>query len=264
MASWDVFHADSLELERGVSTRRDPRGAGGRSPAGRRPGPSGGHDGGMGPSRRLSRAGVARRGRGRAERRSRRDAGGTRRRRSPTVGPNRGRRRSEARSGSAPGASTSPSAHAEPSDFEVRADHLGTTPQPESPAASTTTASPPAWLELGGEPDDVTFPVIPGRPDEPRFAHGGLRTRRGPSRNRRSRRHGIWPDDEDDIEAARDEHEPEDGDFDDQIEILEDEEGPGDPGRGWAERTRPFLAGGDERERCQPGRAAGCPVARLE
>ena len=47
------------------------------------------------------------------------------------------------------------------SDFELQADQLGPAPRSDAPAA---TAAPPAWLELGGEPDDVTFPVIPAAP----------------------------------------------------------------------------------------------------
>ena len=56
-----------------------------------------------------------------------------------------------------------PSRQGEPSDFELDADDiaapLSTAPVPKVPR--------PAWLQLGGEPNDVTFPVVRDQPIEP-------------------------------------------------------------------------------------------------
>ena len=221
MASWDVFHADSLELERGLSRdaiRAALAGGALRDDDLVRPAGTTAAWARLGDFPELvSSAGA--------------EAAPSVKPRDPAAPPEGPDRRGESRSTAIeaperirPGRVDSPPTQAEPSDFEVRADHLGTTPQPEAPTASTTTASPPAWLELGGEPDDVTFPVIPGRPDEPRSRAAASAPSR-PEPEPPVPAAWDWPDDEHDIEAARDEHELEDGDFDEQIEILEDEEG---------------------------------------
>jgi biopolymer transport protein ExbD len=82
------------------------------------------------------------------------------------------------------------------------------------------------WLELGGEPDDVTFPVIPGRPDDrmPRpAAHPPPEPEQKPSLPQA----WDWPEEDDEAEAARDDEDAELGEFDDQIEILDDDEAAG-------------------------------------
>ncbi len=112
------------------------------------------------------------------------------------------------------------------SDFEIRADYAAHSPQPDTPAAGATTAeaSPPGpdWLELGGEPDDVTFPVIPGRPEdwlsgmpppEPAGRESEHEPPEGPA--------WAWPDDDDGDEDA--EAEDDVAEFDEQIEILDDD-----------------------------------------
>jgi biopolymer transport protein ExbD len=114
-----------------------------------------------------------------------------------------------------------PPARAVQSDFEIQAEDLGPIPQADVPTASTTTAPPPAWLELGGEPDDVTFPAIPGRPED------WLSEPPLPPSGRESERPKLsawaWPDDDDDDDAAGDELKPGVAEFDDQIEILDDD-----------------------------------------
>ena len=113
------------------------------------------------------------------------------------------------------------------SDFEVRADHLSPTPQADVPTASISTAAPPAWLELGGEADDVTFPVIPGRSDDRMARPMPPEPEARPEPP--SPPQWTWPDDDDRDESDHDqEGEAEDVDaLDDQIEILDDEEGAG-------------------------------------
>ncbi len=168
-----------------------------------------------------------------------------------------------------------------PSDFELRADHLGDVPESDVPAPSpsTSTASPPAWLELGGETDDVTFPVISDRPDEqpPPKAPPSLRARE-PEPEYAARSAWVWPEDEaeEGDEVGRRGEEPGGGDFDEQIEILDEADGleildedglgvpsafsreavggngashvalPVVPSRDWNEDRPPVEGGGDE------------------
>jgi biopolymer transport protein ExbD len=219
LASWDVFHADSLELERGLSSdaiRAALAGGALRDDDLVRPAGTTAAWAPLGDFLQLTAPAEA------ADPVSVEPP-------APAAAPREADRRGEPRT-TAVGAperiragrvDDAPS-RAEPSDFEVRADHLGPTPRPDLPTGSTTTAPPPVWLELGGEPDDVTFPVISGLP-EGRMAP--------PAASARSEQEPPvppawnWPDDEHEIEVARDEDGGEDGDFDDRIEILDDEEG---------------------------------------
>ncbi len=220
MASWDVFHADSLELERGLTRdaiRAAMAGGALRDDDLVRP---------AGTTAAWARLGdfpelVTPVG---AEAAHRVDPG-------PVAAPPSKQTDRRGESGSAavaaperirPGRVDSPPTHAEPSDFEVRADHLGTTPQPDAPAA-TTTAMPPAWLE----PDDVSFPVITGGPDEP-MSRVAASERSEPEPQ--GPPEWDWPDDDEDLETPRVADDDVDSasdyaDFDDQIEILDDEDG---------------------------------------
>ena len=56
LVNWDIFHADSLELERGLSTAAVRTGPGQRVDVRGRPCPARGHDGGLGAPCRYPRA----------------------------------------------------------------------------------------------------------------------------------------------------------------------------------------------------------------
>jgi biopolymer transport protein ExbD len=121
-----------------------------------------------------------------------------------------------------PGGVDIPLARPASSDFEIQADDFGRTPQADVPTVSTSTAPPPAWLELGGETDDVTFPAIPGRPDDwldrvPPAAPSAREAERSDPPT------WAWPDDDDDVDEDREEPKPDVDEFDEQIEILDDE-----------------------------------------
>ncbi len=106
----------------------------------------------------------------------------------------------------------------ESSDFEFRVEPSS----PEIPAAQAPASlvAPPAWIELGGESDDVTFPVL----DEPEPA-------RPASQDASS---WEWPDDEDEDEDEDNDEYEEDDDLagriepDNEIEILDDDEDAGE------------------------------------
>lgn len=218
MASWDVFHADSLELERGLSSDAI------------RAGMAAGHlrdDDLVRPAG--TTAAWARLG----------DFPELTAAAAPTAPPpdlapppprEVDRRREPTAKATSPpepargGRVEASPARPEPSDFEVRADHLGPIGQQEEPATSTTTAAPPAWIELGGEPDDVTFPVLPDRADDRR-----AQTASSPPSEPEPPHAAAWawPDDEDEDEGDGDEDEAVGGDFDDQLEILDDDEAAG-------------------------------------
>jgi biopolymer transport protein ExbD len=117
-----------------------------------------------------------------------------------------------------------PPPHPPSSDFELRADRLGEIPEPDVPRASTSTAAPPAWLELGGEPDDVTFPVISDQPHDQLGDAPPGPLRREPEREHSAPSAWAWPDDEEEDDVGRHEQEAGGEDFDEQIEILDDEE----------------------------------------
>jgi biopolymer transport protein ExbD len=220
LASWDVFHADSLELDRGLSSDaiRAALLAGGLHhddlvrPAGTTaawvrlgdlpelmaPAPAADLDAAVSPATPAP----PREPSHRAER-------------PPTVGEAPGRIRAER--------GDAPSHRAPLSDFEVRAEDPAPTPQREAPSASTMTTPPPAWLQLGGEPDDVTFPVIPGDPAD-------RRTQASPAPSGPALEHGAagppvwtWPDDDEEGEAVADGDDAGIVDLDDKIEILDDE-----------------------------------------
>jgi biopolymer transport protein ExbD len=99
---------------------------------------------------------------------------------------------------------------AESSDFELEADDVAepfaTAPAPKIPR--------PTWLQLGGEPGDVTFPVIRDQPVKPQPPQ-----RIGPDPNSTSATGWTWGEADDDD----DEDVPVDNDFDDQIEILDED-----------------------------------------
>jgi biopolymer transport protein ExbD len=217
LAIWDVFHADSLELERGLSTEAI------RAAVAR---------GTLRDDDLVRPAGTAAgwvRLADFAELTAPEDAG------APKMEP-------PAPPGPEP-ATHGPSAPAEPpdrirasraetpqtrpssSDFELRADRLGDVAEPDVPTASTSTASPPAWLELGGEPDDVTFPVIPDRPYEPSGEAPAAPPALEPERARSAPAAWSWPDDDDEgeDEAGPGQEAVEVVDFDEQIEILDDD-----------------------------------------
>jgi biopolymer transport protein ExbD len=209
LASWDVFHAESLELERGLSPDavRAAMAAGAlRDDDLVRP---------AGTTVAWSRLGDLPELTARAEVPA-------------AVAPPReapSRATPPSAPASAPERIRSSRAEAPPnrspsSDFEIRADHPVQSAQPEAGAATSTEAPPPgpAWLELGGEPDDVTFPVIPGRPEDwlagpPTPGPSG----REPGHEPPEAPAWAWPDDDDD------EEEPDVADFDEQIEILDDD-----------------------------------------
>jgi biopolymer transport protein ExbD len=125
------------------------------------------------------------------------------------------------------GRAESPSAGPPSSDFELRADRLDETPEPDSPAVSTSTAEPPPWLELGGDRDDVAFPVISDQPHD----HEAIDAPPGSVAREPGREHSapsawVWPDqdDEPDEEAGAHHGEQAGVEFDEQIEILDDDE----------------------------------------
>ena len=243
MSSWDVFHADSLELERGLSavairaalaggTLRDddlvrPAGttaawtrlgdlaelsAPAESPAPPTP---------VEPPSPAPPADPGRRGGPRA---------------ASSEGPERIRA----------GRVNAPQARPAPSDFEFRADQVGETPEPDAPTASTSTAAPPAWIELGGEADDVSFPVIPGPADE--RGRGDVEPESGESAA------WAWVDDEEDEEEALPDDDDDIIDLGESMEILAQDA-----------LSVPSPQSRESRaQRLQPCVAAGGPVARLE
>jgi biopolymer transport protein ExbD len=110
------------------------------------------------------------------------------------------------------------------SDFELRADRLGEIAEPDVPTASTSTPAPPAWLELGGESDDVAFPVISDPPQDPVIEAAPGPMARDPEREHPVPPAWVWPDDDErEDEVGREIEEAGGGDFDEQIEILDDE-----------------------------------------
>jgi biopolymer transport protein ExbD len=110
------------------------------------------------------------------------------------------------------------------SDFELRADRLDEVPELDVPTASTSRSAPPPWLELGGEPDDVTFPVILDRPNEQLVSAPPGPLAREPGREHSAPSAWVWPDDDDgEDQAGGHGDEAEGGDFDEQIEILDDD-----------------------------------------
>ncbi len=99
---------------------------------------------------------------------------------------------------------------ADPGDFELEADDIAA-PMATAPAPKV---KRPTWLELGGEPDDVSFPVMRDQPAESRPA---VRSPHEP--NSTAATAWTWGEaDDDDEEDVPVEH-----DFDDQIEILDDD-----------------------------------------
>ena len=100
-----------------------------------------------------------------------------------------------------------PPAEAQTSDFEVQSDDFDLGPVP----AAEPTLPGPAWLQLGGEPDDVAFPVLDQRPSGPPSAPAG---RQPPAPSAWS-----WSDDDDDDEE---DGEPEGEDFEDPIEVRDE------------------------------------------
>ena len=134
LASWDVFHADRLELERGLSTAAVRAALATRRPARRRPGPARRHDG------RLGAAG--RHGPGAVEP----TAPPVARRAVPTPASGAGPVRS-ADSARSPRLATSRSCPTRPSS---------SSPLPDAPAVQR----PPTGSSSRSETDDVAFPVI--------------------------------------------------------------------------------------------------------
>ncbi len=106
-----------------------------------------------------------------------------------------------------PGRIEPPPVPPEASDFEFRVEPSS----PEMPAISAPASAiaPPAWIELGGGSDDVTFPVL----DEPEP------TRPAPQASSAS---WEWPDD--DEEEDEDQDNLEENEPDNEIEILDDDE----------------------------------------
>ncbi len=100
----------------------------------------------------------------------------------------------------------------EHSDFEIEADDDGapshTAPSPATP--------PPAWLQLGGEPEDVAFPVLPDRPAAARPIEPSQ-----PVAESTAASAWTWAEveDEDEDEEAGESY----AEFDEQIEILDDD-----------------------------------------
>jgi biopolymer transport protein ExbD len=113
------------------------------------------------------------------------------------------------------------------SDFELRADRLEEAPEPDMPPVSTATAEHPDWLQLGGDRDDVAFPVISDQP----YPEEAIDALPGPVARESGREHTapsawVWPDQDDESDdAAGPRHGEQAGvEFDEQIEILDDDE----------------------------------------
>ncbi len=223
MPSWDVFHAESLELERGLSTDAIRAALAGGALRGDdlvRPAGTTVAWARLGDSPELSSPRAF-------------EAPEIVERSVPTP-PREPEVRMErpAPAGEPPeriraGRLESPPDRPSTSDFEVRADHLDEAPEPDVPTAATSTAPPPAWLELGGEPDDVTFPVISDLSydqliDAPPDRSGGESGREHPAPSA-----WVWPDDDEEgqYDGGGQEQEVRGADFDEQIEILDDAAG---------------------------------------
>jgi biopolymer transport protein ExbD len=196
LVCWDVFHADSLELERGLSTVAVRTALAGGSlceddlvrPAGTTaawarladiPELSAPGDGLAGPP-------------------------------APSIAPSPvATPRPEAQLAPTPPVEIPPQ-RPDRSDFEIDANDRtggpGTAPAP--------TISPPAWLQLGGEPDDVAFPVIPDRAPEEQ-----PRPPAQPQAESMAATGWAWADVVDDDEET---DQPYEAEFDEQIEILDD------------------------------------------
>ena len=196
--SWDVFHAESLELERGLSTsavRAALAGGALRDDDLVRPAGTTAAWSRLGDIPELSAADV-----------------------SPAQAP-------PTPEAARPGPEPKPTPESTPprtarpelsprrgesSDFELEANDIGT-PLATAPAPKPPT---PTWLQLGGGPDDVTFPVLRDQPAEPQSPERGH-----PEPDSTSATAWNWAEvDEDD-----DEDEPVDDDFEEQIEILDDD-----------------------------------------
>lgn len=124
------------------------------------------------------------------------------------------------------------------SDFEIRADlpELASLPEAQDVATATDDLPPsPLWKELGGEPGDVAFPVLPQPPEatsEPPAPLDALIEDDDEDENENddssATAASAWAwdpeDDEDDEPRAVGTHQPgQPAAFDDQIEILEDD-----------------------------------------
>ncbi|MGP0063872.1 MAG: ExbD/TolR family protein [Isosphaeraceae bacterium] len=211
-ASWDVFHAESLELERGLSTsavRAALAGGALRDDDLVRPAGTAAAWTRLADIPELSAHDNSPPGVPETSTSARAEAG------PPEPNPEAIPRR--VTRGEQPKASpTQPSradftgTGAETSDFELEADDgispLSTTTAPETPR--------PTWLQLGGEPNDVTFPVLRDQPVEPKRPERGH-----PESEATSATAWTWGnvDDEDQ------EDEPLEAELDDQIEILDDD-----------------------------------------
>jgi biopolymer transport protein ExbD len=200
--SWDVFHAESLELERGLSTsaiRAALAGGALRDDDLVRP---------AGTTAAWSRLADI-------PELSSSDAGPAEARATPASArpESEPKPKSRARPEATPAPTRRPEVSPrrdESSDFELEADDIAapleTAPAPELPR--------PTWLQLGGEPDDVSFPVIREQPAERQAPERGQ-----PEPASSSATAWTWAEGDDDD----DEDEPVDNDFDDQIEILDDD-----------------------------------------
>lgn len=220
MATWDIFHADSLELERGLSTEairaaaaggslRDddlvrPAGTAAWSRLGDFPELTGPH---------------ARAAEVPADPVAEPVPGAGRLARQPPASTEPPQRIRAGRDEPPP---TGPA----PGDFELRADRLGEVEEPAVPTApaAPSTAARPAWSELGRDPDDVSFPVISDsrREQSPVEVPPGAETR-GKEPGFAARSDWAWPDDEDEAEAESGRDAATGGNFDEQIEILDDD-----------------------------------------
>ena len=130
------------------------------------------------------------------------------------------------------------------SDFEIQADHSGQSPQSDARSRPRRPRTRPGLAaSSAARPDDVTFPVIPDRPDDRSPADATRPAGREPEREPPPRHGpGRMTDDEDEEDDANDADIP---DFDEQIEILDDDDAcrAGDPRRGWPERSRALRRG---------------------
>jgi biopolymer transport protein ExbD len=197
-ASWDVFHAESLELERGLSTsavRAALAGGALRDDDLVRPAGTTAAWSRLADIPELSAPDIVPTGASITAASSRPEAEPE-----PTPEPS-------------PPLMTPPERtprRADPGDFELEADDiaapLATTPAPK--------VQRPTWLELGGEPDDVSFPVMRDQPAESRPA---VRSHHDPDSTAATA--WTWGEADDDDE----EDVPVEDDFDDQIEILDDD-----------------------------------------
>jgi biopolymer transport protein ExbD len=205
LVNWDVFHADSLELERGLSTAAIRTALAGGAlcdddlvrPAGTTaawarladiPELSAPENGPVGPPllpASSSAPPIA----------------------EPALRPDAGPIRT------AP--AEEPPQRAEVSDFEIEAEDR-TAPYKTAPAP---TIPPPAWLQLGGEPDDVAFPVMPDRPAAHRPPEPSQ-----PEAESTAALAWNWVEDGDENKEEDDEVGASyDAEFDEQIEILDDD-----------------------------------------